>query len=403
MQLNFDHLLDGTFTPSSDGDWDFLRAAAQNLFKPKTPVDDDKLFAGRIGQINDLLDVVYEPGGHAIIFGERGVGKTSLAKIIEKKIAPVIPNINVPEPISCMTGDDFYKIWGNAFNNYRAGDTTPAQHFANVGNPYEVINALNDLPQNKMHIFIFDEFDRVNDDMTYHLMADMLKHLSNNPGKVTIIIVGVGDTLLDLFGKHESIVRCCEQIKMPRMSDAECREIIDERIPRIGFTIESQVTDRIIKLSQGLPGYVHLLGQLVLKNAIESRRISIDISDLKIALSQALAKADHKARSDYYKAISSSAADNKYKEVLLACALAESNEMGYFYAGSIRDPYSKIRGKPMDIPNYSTNLSNLCSDERGPALIKTGKPKRYQYRFANPLVQPLAIMIGADEGLVPID
>lgn len=403
MQLNFDHLLDGTFTPSSDGDWDFLRAAAQNLFKPKTPVDDDKLFAGRIGQINDLLDVVYEPGGHAIIFGERGVGKTSLAKIIEKKIAPVIPNINVPEPISCMTGDDFYKIWGNAFNNYRAGDTTPAQHFANVGNPYEVINALSDLPQNKMHIFIFDEFDRVTDDTTYHLMADMLKHLSNNPGKVTIIIVGVGDTLLDLFGKHESIVRCCEQIKMPRMSDAECREIINERIPRIGFTVDHQVTEQIIKLSQGLPGYVHLLGQLVLKNAIENRRTTIDESDLKIALSQALAKADHKARSDYYKAISSSAADNKYKEVLIACALAESNEMGSFYAGSIRDPYSKIRGKPMDIPNYSTNLSNLCSDERGPALIKTGKPKRYQYRFANPLVQPLAIMIGANEGLVPID
>ncbi len=403
MQLNFDHLLDGTFTPSSDGDWEFLRAAAQNLFKPKTPVDDDKLFAGRINQINDLLDVVYEPGGHAIIFGERGVGKTSLAKIIEKKIAPVIPNINVPEPISCMTGDDFYKIWGNAFNNYRAGDTTPAQHFANVGNPYEVINALNDLPQNKMHIFIFDEFDRVNDDTTYHLMADMLKHLSNNPGKVTIIIVGVGDTLLDLFGKHESIVRCCEQIKMPRMSDEECREIIEERIPRIGFMIDRHVTERIVKLSQGLPGYVHLLGQLVLKNAIENRRTTIDDGDLRIALSQALAKADHKARSDYYKAISSSAADNKYKEVLLACALAESNEMGYFFAGSIREPYSKIRGKPMDIPNYSTNLSNLCSDERGPALIKTGKPKRYQYRFANPLVQPLTIMIGADEGLVPID
>ena len=57
----------------------------------------------------------------------------------------------------------------------------------------------------------------------------------------------------------------------------------------------------------------------------------------------------------------------------------------------------------MDIPNYSTNLSNLCSEERGPALIKMGKAKRYQYRFANPLLQPLTIMIGATEGLVQID
>lgn len=403
MQLDFNELLKGDFTPETDGDWEFLRAAAQNLFKPKTPVDDDQLFAGRINQINDLLDVVYEPGGHAIIFGERGVGKTSLAKIIEQKIAPVIPNINVPEPISCMTGDDFYRIWGNAFNNFKAGDKTPAQHFADADNPYEVINALSDLPTNKMHVIIFDEFDRITDDKTYHLMADMLKHLSNNPGNVTVIIVGVGDTLLDLFGKHESIVRCCEQIKMPRMSEDECYEILDDRIPKIGFSLDPDVRRRMVKLSQGLPGYVHLLGQLALKNAILSKRTVVNEEDLKVALSQALEKADHVARSDYYKATSSSAKDNKYKEVLLACALAEGNEMGHFFAGDVREPYTRIRGKPMDIPNYSTNLSNLCSEERGPALEKSGKPKRYQYRFKNPLVQPLAIMIGVDEGLVDLD
>ena len=57
----------------------------------------------------------------------------------------------------------------------------------------------------------------------------------------------------------------------------------------------------------------------------------------------------------------------------------------------------------MDIPNYSTNLSTLCSEERGPALVKTGKPKRFQYRFTNPLLQPLTIMIGANEGLIQLD
>ena len=403
MQYDFEALLEGSFTPSSDNDWSLLRMAAQNLFNPKTPIDDDKLFAGRIDQVNNLLDVVYEPGGHAIIFGERGVGKTSLAKIMPKKIAPIIPNINVPEPISCMTGDDFYKIWGNAFNDYSAGVRTPAEHFKSRDNPYEILNALADLPDDKKHIFIFDEFDRVDDDKTYHLMADVLKHLSNNPGNVTIIIVGVGDTLLDLFGKHESIVRCCEQIKMPRMSDKECFAILDDRLPRIRFEIDRDVRVKIVKMSQGLPGYVHLLGQLTLKRAIEAQRLMITVQDLDDALSEALEKADHNARSDYYKAVSSSAKDNKYKEVLLACALAESNEMGYFFAGDVRKPYSKIRGRPMDIPNYSTNLSNLCSKERGPALIKTGKPKRFQYRFANPLLQPLTIMIGANEGLVYLD
>ena len=114
-QMNFDDLLNGEFTPSNDADWEFLKGAAQNLFKPKKPIDDDKLFAGRLPQINQLLEATYEEGGHAIIFGERGVGKTSLARILEKKVAPVFPNIRVPEPISCGTEDDFYTIWGNAF------------------------------------------------------------------------------------------------------------------------------------------------------------------------------------------------------------------------------------------------------------------------------------------------
>ena len=137
-KFNFDDLMSGEFNPSTEADWDTLRAAAQVLFKPKTPIDDDKLFAGRIEQINKVLDAVYEDGGHAIIFGERGVGKTSLAKIIKKKIAPIISSIRVPDPISCGHGDDFYTIWGNAFNDYHVGDKTPAVHFRESGNPYEI-------------------------------------------------------------------------------------------------------------------------------------------------------------------------------------------------------------------------------------------------------------------------
>jgi hypothetical protein len=42
-RLSFDHLLSGKFHPRHDADWEFLRAAAQNLFKPKAPIDDQKL------------------------------------------------------------------------------------------------------------------------------------------------------------------------------------------------------------------------------------------------------------------------------------------------------------------------------------------------------------------------
>lgn len=402
-KYDFKQLLQGDFKPATDEDWEFLRAASQNLFKPKTPIDDDKLFAGRINQIIDVLDAIYEQGGHAVIFGERGVGKTSLAKIIEKKISPIISSLKIGEPVSCGKKDDYYTIWGNAFNDYNIGGKDPASHFRNKKNPYEIYNALDDLDNSVYHIFIFDEFDRVEDKQAHTLMADLIKHYSNNPRNITIIIVGVGDTLIDLFGSHESIDRCCAQIKMPRMSEQELREILSHRIPRIGFSIDATVESDIIKISQGLPGYVHLLGQLCLRAAINRKSQSIENEDFKTALSLALEKADYLTRQDYYKAISSARADSKYKEVLLACALAKSNELGYFYAGSLRGPYSRIRRKIMDIPNYATNLNNLCLPERGPALVKSGKPKRYQYRFRNPLLQPLTIMIGVNNGMVSLD
>ncbi len=134
-QLDFKNLLKGEFNPSTNSDWEFLRAASQNLFKPKTPIDDERLFAGRAKELGLVLDTVYEAGGHAIIFGEKGVGKTSLARIIEKKIAPVFSSLRVPEPVSCGYADDFFTIWGNAFNEFNMNGKTPAEHFRSTRNP----------------------------------------------------------------------------------------------------------------------------------------------------------------------------------------------------------------------------------------------------------------------------
>lgn len=401
-QLSFDELLAGGFRPQTDEDWEFLRAASQNLFRPKTPIDDQKLFSGRIKQIQDVLDVVYENGAHAVIFGERGVGKTSLANIIEKKVSPVIPSLKCIK-ISCSPTDTFYDLWANVFFDFEYEDRPVNEYFAANKNPYSVYRIIERLDQTRYHLIIFDEFDRIKSAETKTMMADLIKHFSNNPINVTVIIVGVGDTLLDLFSSHESISRCCSQIKMQRMSEAELAEILDERIPKLGLKMTNGVKPKILKLSQGLPGYVHLLGQLVVRSAIDQKSVNVTGTHLRSALNEALDKADYSTRQDYYKAVESPAKDNLYKEALLGCALAETNELGMFFAGSVREPYSKIRGRPMEIAHFATHLNEFCSEDRGPALIRSGKRKRYQYRFANPLLQPLTIMVGVRDQMIKIE
>ena len=56
--------------------------------------------------------------------------------------------------------------------------------------------------------------------------------------------------------------------------------------------------------------------------------------------------------------------------------------------------------KRYEIAAFSRHLADFCSDDRGPVLERTGVPRRYRFRFRNPLLQPFVIMKGLAEKLI---
>ena len=98
-----------------------------------------------------------------------------------------------------------------------------------------------------------------------------------------------------------------------------------------------------------------------------------------------------------------SAKKTLYPQVLLACALANADERGFFAAGDVRSPMSTIMGWPSCIPAFSKHLHDLSQPERGPVLQRIGIPKRYRFRFINPLMQPSVIMYGLHGRLITDD
>jgi predicted ATP-dependent serine protease len=48
------------------------------LFTASAPIDNQASFAGRVNQLNRIIGAVSQHGQQAVLFGERGVGKTSL-------------------------------------------------------------------------------------------------------------------------------------------------------------------------------------------------------------------------------------------------------------------------------------------------------------------------------------
>lgn len=68
--------------------------ASSVCFSPSAPITRKDLFAGRTKQLMQLIDAVTEPGQHAVIYGERGVGKTSMAAVCVEIFAPHAVKVN---------------------------------------------------------------------------------------------------------------------------------------------------------------------------------------------------------------------------------------------------------------------------------------------------------------------
>lgn len=73
-----------TKKPVSFEDWLHLEMEISALFDG-APIDEEALFAGRSSEVRKILETVFARSKHVALFGERGVGKTSLSNVFWKR------------------------------------------------------------------------------------------------------------------------------------------------------------------------------------------------------------------------------------------------------------------------------------------------------------------------------
>jgi Cdc6-like AAA superfamily ATPase len=399
----------------AERDWDNLALQVSTVFTPAIPVSESTLFAGRMEQIRRVVDAINQKGQHAIIYGERGVGKTSLANILSTRVVAHGSETLAPR-VNCDGTDDFGSLWKKVlsqvvmiqkrkavgFRNSQLQEAvTASETIGESVTPDAVRGVLELMAEEKLLIVIvFDEFDRLCDPNARRFMADTIKALSDHAVRATIVIVGVADTVSELIDEHRSIERALIQVHMPRMSSLEIQEILDKGTAKLGMSVTQEAKAYTGKLSQGLPHYAHLLSLHASRIAIDDHRLEISIEDIKGAVRKAVTDTQQSLRDDYREAVSSPQADNLYGRVLLACALAKADEFGYFAAGDVRHPLSKIMNKKYEIPSFAKHLNDFCQTHRGAVLKKSGVKHKFRYRFTSPLMQPLVIMKGIIDGHV---
>lgn len=386
----------GTAPSSPESFQRYIKVA--EVFTPSAPIDSEELFAGRKDQVTQVISAVVQKGQHVILYGERGVGKTSFANVISQ-IMRSFSEQNVSYGIvNCDGIDDFTSLWEKIFREIeetRKYADTPAEQIT----PESVRYTLQEISGKT--IIVIDELDRLGGALITELLADTIKTLSDHLVDVTLVMVGVADSVNELIAEHASIERSLVQIQMPRMSVAEMYELLDKRLKILEMSIGNQIKQNLVFLSQGLPSYTHLLALHACQKAISKNSKVVDHDDLDFAISMAVEKAYQSILTGYHKAISS-ARQTIYAPVLLSCALAKKDDLGFFAPADVQKPMSLIMEKEYRVPNFSRHLNDFSEETRGPILIKRGVPRNYRYRFVNPMMQPYVIMNGlANELLTP--
>ena len=375
------------------------KAILNQVFSPIQPIQEKDFFFGRMNQLTKIVDALNEKGQHAILYGERGVGKTSLANIMYKSYTNIYP-----VKITCDRRHSFRSLWEDAFDQIQYSQTTNgigfnAQSKSKMVSMKSLISSLEDIKTNQIVdllndlgdtyklMFIFDEFDNIDDGITRSFFADLIKSLSDNNTNTTIILVGIAESVETLIGNHQSLERCLKQVKMPRMRREECEEIINNGLKLLDIKIDKMVLDKIIEFSSGFPHYVHLLCKYGCLELIENEKNIFSEPYLSIAINKGIDNTSEQLRIAFREAVLSSSSSNKWKNILYACANCELDEFNSFTITDIVNEYNSVSKKGFKNSDLRYYINEFTQGSRAEILTKLGKGHSTRYTFKNPMMR----------------
>ncbi|WP_422024743.1 AAA family ATPase [Pyruvatibacter mobilis] len=390
--------------PTTPDDWFLLEFEISNLFDG-APIDEEDLFAGRATEIRKMLSAVMEKSKHVVLFGERGVGKTSLSNIFWKRFGRTIKSFVVAR-VQASPSDDFSSLWIRALDELQSSGTSagkeayfPFDTSYETISPSEIRKELQKCGSNSVPIIIIDEYNEIIDSDAKTLTANLIKELYDFAITTTIILVGVAENIGELVSDHKSIGRALIHVPLNRMSESELREIIEKRASRTCMSFSGDAIWTIVTLSRGLPFFTQTLSKHAALHAIENRRLTVTNDDVEASMERFIQETETSFK-DAYRSATRSNQPNNFEQSLLACALADTDDEGFFTANDVVDPYSAIMKEKKRIAHFEKHLRRFSSEDGGNILIKRGGDRQQTFRFSDPMMQPYVIIRGIQSEMI---
>ena len=379
-------------------------SGVRDVFSPHRPINRVELFFGREKEVGAIIEQINTPGQHSLLYGDRGVGKSSLANIaselllgqvikgelysyrcdshstFESILARPLAEVGVDMSISSETKSS--KSGGSAKlkvpiaeGGFGTESTNTEERVSLRGNltPSVAADYLKSLPG----LLVIDEADVIKKKVDKRHLAEFIKLLSDHDSALKVLVVGVAETGSILVDNHESVGRCLRETKLRRMPEVELSKIVTGGANQVNLKFAGPVVRSIAKVSAGYPHFTHLLALKCAEDAVAESRKIINSEHLNLAIQKSIEDAEGSLTRTYSKAIRSYNTD-MYRVVLCAAASLPKEE---FTSKELRDEIKSQTGEEYSQGTIANYLKRLVSEGTGTILRREAKGV---YRFNDP-------------------
>jgi Cdc6-like AAA superfamily ATPase len=276
-----------------------VRIRLRHAFTPSQPIVDRQMFAGRTEVLTTLISSIEDQRLHTIIYGERGIGKTSLLHVLAQAARDARYIVGY---VSCSAGSHFDDTFRAAaaeipllFHSGFGPTSEQAEQGATLADilpPGPVsVRLASDLAAKVVGtrlILILDEFDRSEDPEFRRNIAEFMKKLSDRSARLQLVIAGIADDVTELVEHVPSIRRNVFALQVPKMTDVEVRQLVKNGEDACGLSFDDAATKFIVSVALGLPYVASLLAHHAGLVAVDEGRLTVAKADVSVAIAEAL-------------------------------------------------------------------------------------------------------------------
>lgn len=280
-------------TAPAQGQISRARALVLAVFNPSQPVEDRSQLLGRSAELNQLLGAMLDMRTHALVFGARGAGKTSLVRAFGDYADQ---RGHIVLYLSCGGICDFATIFAPYLDDLPDICFLPDEReevrrlIANLPSDFgaRALAAVLARVRQRDVIFVIDEFDRVTDAGTRAEIAALMKLLSDQRARVQLLFVGIARDVGELIGAHPSLRRHLVAVPLRRFDTSSMSDLFERGGRRTGLQFSPEARAMIAAMSVGSPYHLRLFCFCSAMAAIDRQVTTIGLAQSEAGLRFAL-------------------------------------------------------------------------------------------------------------------